>query len=170
MVENLLKEANILISENKKQSFIVAKTMKTNFHTCTFMQSKVFVDGAEVLMDATNTTSEKKASSSYQQNIRKNQIFAIQKFGGYIVDRNHPKDALIEAAKEVLDKAVSFGFDSLLEMQKQSWAKIWESATRCELFVHVFYCVHLNLIFFDVQKYINKLVNTIFTHKYLQSL
>ena len=118
----------LTIDQNKKQSFIVAKTMKTNFHTCTFMQSKVFVDGAEILKEATNTTSEKSASSSYQQNIRKNQIFAIQKFGGYIVDRNHPKDALIEAAKEVLDKAVSFGFDSLLEMQNQSWAKIWEMA------------------------------------------
>ncbi|WP_445749034.1 glycoside hydrolase family 65 protein [Polaribacter sp.] len=118
----------LTIDQNKKQSFIVAKTMKTNFHTCTFMQSKVFVDGAEVLMDAANSSSEKTASSSYQQNIRKNQIFAIQKFGGYIVDRNHQKDALIEAAKEVLDKAVSFGFDSLLEMQKQSWAKIWEMA------------------------------------------
>ena len=116
------------IDQNKKQSFIVAKTMKTNFHTCTFMQSKVFVDGTEVLIDAINTTSEKTASSSYQQEISKNQIFAIQKFGGYIVDRNHPKDALIEAAKDALDEAVTFGFDSLLEMQKQSWAKIWEMA------------------------------------------
>ena len=116
------------IDQNKKQSFIVAKTMKTNFHTCTFMQSKVFVDGTEVLIDAINTTSEKTALSNYQQSIRKNQIFAIQKFGGYIVDRNHPKDALIEAAKDALDQAVSFGFDSLLEMQKQSWAKIWEMA------------------------------------------
>ena len=116
------------IDQNKKQSFIVAKTMKTNFHTCTFMQSKVFVDGAEVLIDATNKVSEKTASSSYQQEISKNQIFSIQKFGGYIVDRNHPKDALIEAAKDALDEAVNFGFESLLEMQKQSWAKIWEMA------------------------------------------
>ncbi|MDP5093101.1 MAG: glycoside hydrolase family 65 protein, partial [Polaribacter sp.] len=116
------------IDQNKKQSFIVAKTMKTNFHTCTFMQSKVFVDGAEVLIDATNKVSEKTALSSYQQEISKNQIFSIQKFGGYIVDRNHPKDALIEAAKDALDEAVNFGFESLLEMQKQSWAKIWEMA------------------------------------------
>ncbi|WP_445756081.1 glycoside hydrolase family 65 protein [Polaribacter sp.] len=116
------------INQYKNQSFIVAKTMKTNFHTCTFMQSKVFVDGTEVLIDAINTTSEKTASSSYQQEISKNQIFAIQKFGGYIVDRNHPKNALIEAAKDALDEAVRFGFDSLLEMQKQSWSKIWEMA------------------------------------------
>jgi maltose phosphorylase len=116
------------VDQNKNQSFIVAKTMKTNFHTCTFMQSKVFIDGAEILMDATNTISEKSALSSYQQKINKNQTFSIKKFGGYIVDRNHPKNALIEAAIDALDEAVSFGFDSLLEMQKQSWAKIWEMA------------------------------------------
>ena len=43
-----------------------------------------------------------------------------------MVDRNHDKNELVAAAKEALDKAVSFGFDALLEMQKQSWAKIWK--------------------------------------------
>ena len=116
------------IDQHKNQSFIVAKTMKTNFHTCTFMQSKVFVDYKELCVEPMNHITDKKTVSVFQQNINKNQTFTIQKFGGYIVDRNHPKDTLIEAAKEVLDKAVSFGFDSLLEMQKQSWAKIWEMA------------------------------------------
>ena len=116
------------INQHKNQSFIVAKTMKTNFHTCTFMQSKVFIDQNEVKIEPNNHTTDKKAVSVFQQKINKNQTFTIQKFGGYIVDRNHPKDQLIEAAKEVLDQAVNFGFDSLLEMQKQSWAKIWEMA------------------------------------------
>ena len=43
-----------------------------------------------------------------------------------MVDRNHHKDELVAAAKEALDKALSFGFDALLEMQKQSWAQIWK--------------------------------------------
>ena len=105
------------INQHKNQSFIVAKTMKTNFHTCTFMQSKVFIDQNEVKIEPNNHTTDKKAVSVFQQKINKNQTFTIQKFGGYIVDRNHPKDQLIEAAKEVLDQAVNFGFDSLLEMQ-----------------------------------------------------
>ena len=116
------------VSQQNQQSFIVAKTMKTHFHTCTFMQSTIFIDGKELLVDAINQKEEKLVSSTFQSEIKKNQTFSIHKFGGYVVDRNHPKNALIEAAKEILNKAVSFGFENLLEMQKQSWAKIWEMA------------------------------------------
>lgn len=116
------------VSQQNNQSFIVAKTMKTHFHTCTFMHSIVFVDGKELLVDAKNQSEEKFVSSTFEAQIKKNQTFTIQKFGGYIVDRNHPKNTLIDAAKEVLDKAVHFGFEALLEMQQQSWARIWEMA------------------------------------------
>jgi maltose phosphorylase len=42
-----------------------------------------------------------------------------------VVDRNHKKEELVTAAATILDKAVHLGFDTLLEMQKQSWAHIW---------------------------------------------
>ena len=113
------------VEQNNQQSFIVARTMKTNFHTCTFMQSRLFVNNDEVLTDCNNQKTNNFASCSYPQKIKKNSTYTLHKFGGYVVDRNHPKDELIEAAKDVLDKAVSFGFDALLEMQKQSWAQIW---------------------------------------------
>ncbi len=113
------------VSQNKEQSFIQARTMKTHFYTCTFMQSRLFLEGKEVLTDCNNTKTEKSASCSYQQEVQKNKTFTIHKFGGYIVDRNHNKNELVAVAKDVLDKAVSFGFDALLETQKQSWAQIW---------------------------------------------
>ncbi len=116
------------VSQNNKQSFIEAKTMKTDFYTCTFMQSRLFKNDEELFLNCDNKTSEKFASCSYQQVVNENETFTIHKFGGYTVDRNHKKDSLVKAAKEVLDKAVSFGFDSLLEMQKKSWATIWEMA------------------------------------------
>jgi len=113
------------ISQNKQQSFIEAKTMKTHFYTCTFMESKLFVDHSEVFTDANNEQTSRDTSCSYQQEIKQNQTFTIHKFGGYVVDRNHHKNDLVAAAKKALDKAVSIGFDALLEMQKQSWAQIW---------------------------------------------
>ena len=113
------------VVQNNQQSFIEARTMKTNFHTCTFMQSRLFIEDKEILTDCNNQNSDKFASCSYQQTINQKQTFTIHKFGGYVVDRNHDKNELIAAAKDVLDKAVSFGFDALLEMQKQSWAQIW---------------------------------------------
>ena len=37
------------VTQNNQQSFIQARTMKTNFHTCTFMQSRLFVNEDEIL-------------------------------------------------------------------------------------------------------------------------
>ncbi|MFT6959068.1 MAG: maltose phosphorylase [Polaribacter sp.] len=113
------------VSQNKQQSFIEARTMKTHFYTCTFMESKLFVDNTEVVTDANNEQTSRYTCCSYQQEIKQNQTFTIHKFGGYVVDRNHHKNELVTAAKKALNKAVSLGFDALLEMQKQSWAQIW---------------------------------------------
>ena len=113
------------VSQNNQQSYIKARTMKTHFYTCTFMESRLFINNNEVITGCNNEQSSNFTSCSYPQEIKKNQTFTIHKFGGYVVDRNHNKDELIAAAKESLDKAVSFGFDALLEMQKQSWAQIW---------------------------------------------
>ena len=90
------------------------------------MESRLFVDNKEVITECNNKQLEKYTSFTYQQEIKQNQTFTIHKFGGYVVDRNHKKDELVAAAKEALDKAVSFGFDALLELQKQSWAQIWK--------------------------------------------
>ena len=114
------------VSQNNQQSYIQARTMKTHFYTCTFMESRLFLDNKEVITECNNKQLEKYTSFTYQQEIKQNQTFTIHKFGGYVVDRNHKKDELVAAAKEALDKAVSFGFDALLELQKQSWAQIWK--------------------------------------------
>jgi maltose phosphorylase len=114
------------VSQNNQQSYIQARTMKTHFYTCTFMESRLFVDGSEIITGCNNEKSSNFTSCTYQQEIKGNQTFTIHKFGGYVVDRNHKKEELVAAAKDVLDKAVSFGFDALLEMQIQSWKQIWK--------------------------------------------
>ena len=113
------------VSQNNQQSFIKARTMKTHFYTCTFMESKLFIDDKEVITGCNNEKTSNYTACNYQQEIKQHQTYTIQKFGGYVVDRNHTKKELVTAAKNILDKAVSFGFDALLEMQKQSWAQIW---------------------------------------------
>ena len=115
----------IEITQNNQQSYIEAKTMKTNFHTCTFMESRLFVNGDEVITGCNNNKTSNYTACHYQQEIKKNETYTIHKFGGYVVDRNHKKDELVAAAKDILDKAVSFGFEAMLETQKNSWAEIW---------------------------------------------
>ena len=117
---------NVLeVHQNEQQSFIQARTMKTHYNTCTFMQSQLFIDHEEILTASKNEKTDTAAMCSYTQEINQNQTYTIHKFGGYVVDRNHHKNELVAAAKKILDKAVSFGFELLLEKQKKSWSKIW---------------------------------------------
>ncbi|OIQ30089.1 MAG: family 65 glycosyl hydrolase [Bacteroidetes bacterium MedPE-SWsnd-G2] len=116
------------VSYENGQAFIQAKTMKTDFHTCTFMESHLLVDGQHVSQDPQVKEESNFVSFLYEQDIKQGQSYAIHKFGGYTVDRNHDKYQLVNAAKTALNKATDFGFDSLLEMQSQAWAKIWDMA------------------------------------------
>ncbi|MDY0779489.1 glycoside hydrolase family 65 protein [Tenacibaculum sp. IB213877] len=116
------------VAQDGEQAFIEAHTMKTYFHTCTFMQSEVFINSEKQAIQPEVKQLENKISFSYSANVKENETFTIHKFGGYTVDRNHEIDELVTAAKNVLKEGISHGFNALLEQQKQAWAKIWEMA------------------------------------------
>ena len=61
------------VSQNNQQSYIQARTMKTHFYTCTFMESRLFVDNKEVITECNNKQLEKYTSFTYQQEIKQNQ-------------------------------------------------------------------------------------------------
>jgi len=107
------------------QAFIEAHTMKTNFHTCTFMQSHAFINDEKQDIAPEAISTEHTITFSYNVNVEQNQTASLVKFGGYTVDRYHEKAKLIDAAKTALSKANTKGFDALLEDQKQAWAEIW---------------------------------------------
>ncbi|TKD63632.1 glycoside hydrolase family 65 protein [Flavobacterium sp. ASW18X] len=113
---------SVKIKDNR--AFIEAHTLKTNFATCTFMQSNVAVEGTEVVLEDSESK-ETSASLSYIANAKKGETVSITKFGGYTVSTNHKASALVDAANSVLDRATKIGFEQLLEDQKQAWAKIW---------------------------------------------
>jgi len=114
-------------SEND-QAFIEARTMKTDFYICTFMQSQFFENDQKIELQGNVAQTATKININYAKSVQQNHSFTIQKFGGYTVDRNHDKTELVSAAKTALSKATSLGFDKLLENQKQAWSKIWKMA------------------------------------------
>jgi len=116
------------LNTTNARAFIEAHTMKTKFHACTFMTSQLYLDGKQVKLKAQHQQTNDKITFSYNSSVSKNSTFTIEKFGGYVVDRNHDKDQLINAATNVLDEVLSKGFKTLLEEQKQAWSKIWEMA------------------------------------------
>jgi len=116
------------ISENNTQAFIRSQTMKTNFNVCTFMQSKLLLNDTEVGIDGLVEKQENSIGIAYLTKVSKGQKATLQKFAGYVVSTNHETETLVDAAKSVLDKGVSYGYAKLLSMQKDSWAQIWEMA------------------------------------------
>jgi len=114
------------VASEGNQAFIEAHTMKTNFGTCTFMESRLYLQNKEVKKKPSEEKKELWIGHEYAQQVKKGETVALHKFGGYTVSRNHKTSQLIDAAKKALQKATDLGFDTLLEKQKQSWAKIWE--------------------------------------------
>ena len=116
------------VSHENNQAFILAETMKTAFHTCTFMESKLFLNNEKLEKNPEVETNEQQVCFKYTQHVKANQAYSIHKFGGYTVDRNHNKNELIIAAKKVLEKATNLGFNGLLQTQIAQWANIWKLA------------------------------------------
>lgn len=113
------------VSSSGNRAFIEAHTMKTHFKTCTFMQASLDYKGVSI-PGTLETSTDTFVSLQFSQKVLKGEKLTLTKFGGYTVSRNHPEDALVEAANEALDKASSLGFENLLKKQKESWAAIWE--------------------------------------------
>ncbi|WP_053990934.1 glycoside hydrolase family 65 protein [Mangrovimonas sp. TPBH4] len=116
------------ITHNGVQAFIEAHTMKTQFHTCTFMESQCLVNGKALALNPNISQNDTRISFEYTSDVKANDTFTINKMGGYVVDRNHDKTHLIAAAKSALQEAYNLGFEGLLAKQKEAWANIWAMA------------------------------------------
>ncbi|NER14653.1 glycoside hydrolase family 65 protein [Leptobacterium flavescens] len=109
------------------QAFIVSKTMKTDFYVSTFMQ----VEAGECNgydFESNSFKSSTYASINLERKVKKGEEFSMVKYGGYATSMNHDKYKLISASRNILDQAVTLGYEKLLEKQKQAWAGVWEMA------------------------------------------
>ncbi|CAM4118248.1 glycoside hydrolase family 65 protein [Gillisia hiemivivida] len=118
----------IEISSTENQGFIVSKTLKTEFHACTFMQSEILLNGKKVELDHKEEKEQDKIIFTYEISAEKGDVVSLQKFAGYVTDMNHDRNDLVVAAKNVLSKAVGKGYNGMLQDQKDAWAKTWEMA------------------------------------------
>jgi maltose phosphorylase len=108
------------------RAFIRAHTLKTLFQTCTFMDTRLELDGKALKATAEVQKKATRVDHAYTAEVQKGQTLTLYKFGGYTVDLNHPEAGLEEAASRVLDQAVEAGFDAMLEVQKKDWESVWE--------------------------------------------
>ena len=107
------------------RAHICSHTLKTEFHVCTYMQAQLFVGDEEVQ----SSDSEEKPEWTaliFESKAKKGQKITLEKFGGYTVSRNHPKEELVSVAEGLLDQAQNIGFEGLLANQIGEWARVWE--------------------------------------------
>jgi len=109
-----------------EKAFIEAKTMKTEFYTCTFMESSVFVNNEKQDQKPEIKRDSNAIAFHYTVHVAAGETASIHKFGGYTVDRKLERSQLVSAAKNVLETVIEHGFTTLLEKQKEAWSKIWE--------------------------------------------
>ena len=128
------------VTQEDDRAFILSHTMKTEFHICTFMDSRFSIEGKEITLSRKRTEktsyqgadgeskqeTQTYAGFEYQADVKESDTFTITKYAGYVSSLNHAKGDLENEACSVLDTATSKGFTSLLEAQKKAWAEIWK--------------------------------------------
>jgi maltose phosphorylase len=113
------------VKNSDNEGFVTARTFKTHFIATTFMQNSILVNGQKQNAFPSNIeTSKEKVQFTYEVTAAKGQTASIQKLGGYTVSMNHENTQV--AAQNVIAKALSFGYNQLVNNQIAAWAKIWE--------------------------------------------
>ena len=121
--EKFWEPLNVKHSEN--EAFVTARTFKTHFTATTFMQNSILLNDANLKISPINIEATKeKVQFTYEVAVTKGQKVSLQKLGGYTVSMNHENTQI--AAQNVIAKAVSFGYEQLVNNQIAAWAKIWE--------------------------------------------
>ena len=113
------------VKNSANEAFVTARTFKTHFTATTFMQNSILLNGENQNLAASNVESSKeKVQFTYEVQTAKGQTVSIQKLGGYTVSMNHENTET--AAQKAIEKALSIGYNQLLNNQIAAWAKIWE--------------------------------------------
>ncbi len=121
--EKFWESLNVKHSEN--EAFVTARTFKTHFTATTFMQNSILLNAENLKISPINIeTTKEKVQFTYEVAVTKGQKVSLQKLGGYTVSMNHENTRV--AAQNVIAKALSFGYDQLINNQIAAWAKIWE--------------------------------------------
>lgn len=106
------------------RGFVTARTFKTHFTATTFMHNTILLGGSPQTITPQATSSDDHVAFSYAISCPQGQTAAIQKIGGYTVSMNHENTQ--QAAEQVIDQALSLGFEAYETKQKEAWARIWE--------------------------------------------
>jgi maltose phosphorylase len=119
--EEVYKEAS------EGRAIVTAQTKKTLYHVTTGIRYIIETDGKKVSFDRINIDKrEKYAGNVVQMNLEEKKETVIYKYAAVLSSENHPKGKLVEACNQILDEAVTDGFDQLFAEHAKVWEHKWE--------------------------------------------
>jgi maltose phosphorylase len=102
------------------------RTKKTAFEVATGMKYHLSIDGEPERMETEPITREKYIGAEIRMEIKEGQRVTLHKYAANLSSQNHPKDELIDRAKELLNRVCNKGFDTMLAQQAAAWAEKWK--------------------------------------------
>lgn len=103
-------------------------THKTGYEIVTYMQTQLLLNGLPTHQFPKNRETGHKITQHYSLECPQNETATLIKFGGYLSDRNHPKEKLMSEAEKIAQTAHTLGWDSLLRKHIAAWDTIWQTA------------------------------------------
>ena len=112
--------------------YVMMKTKKLDFHICTGM--KYLVEKNREIQDVKPIVNdrEKYVANSIDVQVKKDDEIVVYKYTSTLSTQNYTLENIMEKATDILNKAVSKGFDNLLKEHAKAWIEKWRE---CDIII-----------------------------------
>ena len=107
---------------------LTIKTKKLDFHVTSAMVYEISKNGEKLNLDAEIIEQERYAGNRVCVQAGEGEEVTLYKYVANVTSRNHGLGQLVDAAREVLNKAVQTGFWELLREQSAAWGDKWKES------------------------------------------
>jgi maltose phosphorylase len=110
------------------EAFLTLRTKKTAFEVCTGSSTSIFKNQERIKPEFQAVYRDKYVGQTFTVDCVQNEEITIYKIAANLSSENHPKPALMDQCKKVMQDAVLKGFDELLAAQAEAWANKWQES------------------------------------------
>ncbi|MEJ5996043.1 glycoside hydrolase family 65 protein [Pedobacter sp. Du54] len=108
------------------EAYLTLRTKKTHFEVCTGSMVSIYRNEEILNVRGKDIRKEKFIAQQYTININANEKISLIKIVANLCSQNYPKTELLAQTKNAVAKAAKKGFATLLDEQREAWAKKWE--------------------------------------------
>ena len=120
--------ATLDVKSKGNEAYVLSETLKTEFQVYTGMANVFNLNNILIEPKKSIVEEARRIDFNYNIPVNKGETITLYKYAGYSQSMNYPKEQLLYQIQTSIEYAVDMGFEALLQVQKQVWATIWESA------------------------------------------